>query len=283
MQDSEGTNILDYFMAEFKEFKAWVSKGKRPKEFPGSLTALEDAVRNRLATQRININLPLGFKEAWSEYQKTYTDQLRIEDWPEADTAWPDQQKQQFFNEWLDGLIQASNYDDIAAVMQIGTGYAALRKSFWRWDAVEDIFPKVPEKVEPENYKRHNIFGLLQQAHRAIVFGAPFAGMAAMRAALEDFLANWLKVPGKDLREMLDDETVLAVKKASRKNLHLLRKRANAVLHIGSNHHPEENSFVIDLSRMASGELSDADDVRIMHQLNIMLSEINALVEDIDP
>lgn len=283
MKSDESEDILDVFMTEFQDLKDWIDAGKRPKDFPGSLSAIEDNVKNRLATQRINIDLPSGFKEAWAEYQATYSHQFRIEAWTEEHSGPLDLEKQQKFKEWLDGLIQASNYDDLAEVMQIGTGYASLRKSFWRWDAVEDIFPIVPKSVDPENYQRHHIFGLIQQAHRAIVFGAPFAAMAAMRAALEDLLANWLKVPGKDLKEMLDDETVLDVKKSSRKNLHLLRKRANAALHIGGHHHPKEKSFVVDLSRMASGELSDAEDMRIMNQVNIMLSEINALVESIEP
>lgn len=283
MKNDESEDILDVFMAEFQDLKDWIDAGKRPKDFPGSLSAMEDNVKNRLATQRVNINLPSGFKEAWAEYQVTYSHQFRIEAWTKEHSGPLDLQKQQRFNDWLDGLIQASNYDDIAAVMQMGTGYAGLRKSFWRWDAVEHIFPKVPEKVTPENYEKHYLFVLLQQAHRALVFGAPFAAIAVMRAALEDLLRNWLKVPGDDLKAMLDNETVLKLEESSREALHLLRKRANAALHIGSHHHPEEKSFVVDLSRMASGELSDTDDMRIMHELNIMLSEINALVEHIEP
>ena len=184
MQNDESEDVLDVFMAEFQDLKDWIDMGKRPKEFPGYLPEMEDAVRNRLATQRINISLPSGFKEAWAEYQATYSDKFRIEAWAEENSGPLDLQKKQQFNEWLDGLIEATNYDDIAAVMKIGTGYAALRKSFWRWDAVEDVFPKVPKNVDPGNYQRHHIFGLLQQAHRAIVFGAPFAGMAALSAAL---------------------------------------------------------------------------------------------------
>lgn len=279
MEDNEDKDILGVFMEEFNQFKTWVSSGKRAKDYPGALSVLEDSVRNKLAKQRINITLPLGFKEAWADYESSYSRMFRVEGWTEETGAPHYQKRQQLFDEWLEGLIHASDYYEIAESMQAGTGYGDLRKSFWRWGSVEHIFPAVPEDVPPADYERHHLFVLLQQAHRAIVFGAPFAAIAAMRAALEDLLRNWLKVPGKDLKELLANKEALKLSKSSRKRLQLLRRRANAALHIGSDHRREERSFVADMNRMTRGELSDADDARMVREMNRMLSEINALVQ----
>ena len=90
----------------------------------------------------------------------------------------------------------------------------------------------VPTQISKRlhNQESAKLYGLLDQALHAFVFGSPAGAIALMRSIVENVLAEHYQSNGGDLCELINQAKGLP-QSASSKDLHKLRRVANSVLH----------------------------------------------------
>ena len=85
-----------------------------------------------------------------------------------------------------------------------------------------------------------SLYILLQQAHDAFIYGAPYAAIALMRSILEKILHDHYGAQAGDLHERIDIAFRFGHQK---RDLHHIRKLANAILHWDREESEQEKNF----------------------------------------
>ena len=87
-----------------------------------------------------------------------------------------------------------------------------------------------------------SLYGLLQQAHDAFIYGAPYAALALMRSILEKILHDHHGAQAGKLDERIDQALRFGRQK---QDLHHIRKLANAILHWDREEGEQEKKFFL--------------------------------------
>ena len=218
------------------------------------------------------------FRTAWRDYEKRYEhflQQIGFMDWifagpglpldafrpghrPNLSETWNiEDRSASYFAGNIDAAVdfaefKADGLDDEDYCNRIQDGCAAYgrlaqnigfdaRGMFRRWA----LFPQVlvPRHVAQKHGSTEpvSLYTLLQQAHDAFVYGAPYAALALMRSILEKVLRDHYGAKEGKLHERIDQALRFGRQKNS---LHRIRKLVNAVLHWDKELGDEEKKFL---------------------------------------
>ena len=107
-----------------------------------------------------------------------------------------------------------------------------LRGVFRRRELVPFVLIPRPVVVKHGSTEALSMLKILQQAHDAFVFGAPFASLALMGSIVEALLRDHYGAEGKDLSERINHARKRLPSGANAAALDRLRRLANAILHL---------------------------------------------------
>lgn len=115
--------------------------------------------------------------------------------------------------------------------------------------------------------EKSSFFVNLRQAHDAFVFGAPLAALALMRSILERVLLDFYGAKGNNLKEYIRSVERRLPRGANLAALERLRKRANIVLHLGTDSGEKEE------------KLRNLTDVQLEKEIVSLLFVLRELIE----
>lgn len=282
MESVDLEELCREFMEDFRVLERWVADGRNVRTFDKDIVILAEMIQRELSSKRLTFTFPHGFREAWQKYQKDYSELFVVPGFPAEPESSHYHRINASYKSWAEEILEAESLDAMNEIFAMGTGYGETKKAYCRWAVTENVCPKLPKHTHPAFYERNQLFVLISQAQRALVFGAPLAALSSMRAVLEDVLKNWLKVPGEDLCDRVNNLQHPIVSEEIRADFHRLRHLANAGLHVGKRlQSGEDRDLLLRITDMALGQLDAESDLGVTIELISLFSSVNALVEEL--